>query len=77
MIDGRFLKIRANLHTWEYKRHLNMLAKVVVLRRIRRLMIVVGGGMTATPMSMPSAVNVVLRALRIVLLRSSTATVAC
>ena len=54
-----------------------MLAKVVVLRRIRRLMIVVGGGMTATPMSMPSAVNVVLRALRIVLLRSSTAIVAC
>ena len=54
-----------------------MLAKVVVLRRICRLMIVVGGGMTATPMSMPSAVNVVLRALRIVLLRSSTATVAC
>ena len=49
--------------------HDPLLAKVVVLRRIRRLMIVMGG-MTATPMSMPAAVHVVL-------LRSPTAAVAC
>ena len=73
-----------NLHTRHLKNytrsHVPELAKLVVLRRIGRLLMIVVGGMAAAPMPMPvpAAVHdVVLRARRIVLLRSPTAAVAC
>ena len=71
-----------NLHTRHLKNytrsHVRELAKVVVLRRIGRLLMIVVGGMTAAPMPVPAAVHdVVLRARRKVLLRSPTAAVAC